>query len=363
MMARRHPHVLAACIVLALLSGWAGAATQYEAISVLPSAYAGEAFAISDSGNVAGGCRNLVTGSSCAFMWSKDGGLRLLTAPRSIDAFAFGVNDKGQVVGQWHDTSRMSHAAYWDASGTFYDLGIGGFYDINSSGMAVGNVGSTAGVWNMNGTPGLAVALSADTLCINEAGQVAGSKIFSGTLQQAFIWDSQSGMHARSSGNNPSEAWGINNLGWTAGNMATSRFSSYSLPCLWRPDGTVTSLGTLPGVVAGRAYSVNDSGVVVGGVSFGSYASAFVWTSQDGMRLLNGLGGNGSYATSINSAGQIVGYSTDSTGVQRAVLWNPVPEPSALVTVLSGIVGLGFLPASRRRFVSRASRKVPERLA
>ncbi len=40
-----------------------------------------------------------------------------------------------------------------------------------------------------------------------------------------------------------------------------------------------------------------------------------------------------SYATSIDDQGNIVGYATASDGNNHAILWQPVPEPAAIVSL------------------------------
>jgi probable HAF family extracellular repeat protein len=88
---------------------------------------------------------------------------------------------------------------------------------------------------------------------------------------------------------------------------------------LWSPsapgatEGTMVSLGALPGEELASAYAINADGVVVGEAAIGPDAHAFAWTpsvpnGSDGTMVdLGTLGGTWSRATAINGAGDIVG--------------------------------------------------------
>jgi probable HAF family extracellular repeat protein len=47
-------------------------------------------------------------------------------------------------------------------------------------------------------------------------------------------------------------------------------------------------------------------------------------------------------ALGINISGQIVGSSTTGAGNGHACLWEPVPEPSAILALLCGLGGLAW---------------------
>ena len=63
---------------------------------------------------------------------------------------------------------------------------------------------------------------------------------------------------------------------------------------------------------------------------------------------LGTLGGNHSWAYGINDSGQIVGWCFTSSGQQHAVLWTPVPEPSSLLALGGGLIGLFELIRRKR---------------
>src|SRR6185437_1179311 len=86
----------------------------------------------------------------------------------------------------------------------------------------------------------------------------------------------------------------------------------------WQKQGGIRDLGTLPGGDYSAAYSINDSGVVVGTSNTSISTHAFSWTQAQGLTDLGTLPGtNASSALAINNQGQIVGSSGD-----HAALWS-----------------------------------------
>jgi probable HAF family extracellular repeat protein len=87
---------------------------------------------------------------------------------------------------------------------------------------------------------------------------------------------------------------------------------------------TITDLGTLPGFAVSYASSINTKGQVVGWSSSSSYGSyAFPWQNGVMRDLGTLLGASDSVASGINDTGQVVGWSWTSGGTQHAVLWTP----------------------------------------
>ena len=80
-------------------------------------------------------------------------------------------------------------------------------------------------------------------------------------------------------------------------------------------DHTASALG-----FDGQANAVNNNGVVAGASWSSGHAQAVTWT--DGQLVnLPGLGGSASYASSINSFGQVAGSASLSNGTAHAVVW------------------------------------------
>ncbi len=84
----------------------------------------------------------------------------------------------------------------------------------------------------------------------------------------------------------------------------------------------VITLSGLPPVLPSYASDINSSGQISGSYDdLGGYAHAFFWSSETGMQLLGNLGGNYSNALAINDAGQIVGQAATGSSDQ-AYLWS-----------------------------------------
>ena len=87
----------------------------------------------------------------------------------------------------------------------------------------------------------------------------------------------------------------------------------------------------------------------------GNHNHAFVWsgTAASAVDLHQFLpaGFTGSIAQGIDAQGNIVGWAYDGSG-EHAILWQPVPEPSALILLCVGAISL-FAYAWRRRFTCR----------
>lgn len=114
------------------------------------------------------------------------------------------------------------------------------------------------------------------------------------------------------SGANSAKVSDINKSGQIVGTSANHAF-------LWS-NGVMTDLGTLGGGVS-MAYSINDSGVVVGeAATSSSEMHAFVW--QNGVMKDLGVAGETSAARGINSKGDIVGVAYAKNVRGGAVLWS-----------------------------------------
>ncbi|MBW8041844.1 MAG: hypothetical protein FVQ85_17850 [Planctomycetes bacterium] len=164
---------------------------------------------------------------------------------------------------------------------------------------------------------------------INDAGQVVGGVLIYGGYTRAFLWDKTTGMTDLGVlGGIWANATGVNDAGQVTGWSSTGGGEHHAF--LWGKTRGMIDLGTLPGYANSRAWSINNTGQVVGE----SNVTAFLWEDGD-MIDLGTLGGSTSYAKAINNVGQVVGSSSSGQG-SHAFLWDSI----------NGMRDLGVLPSS-----------------
>jgi uncharacterized membrane protein len=171
--------------------------------------------------------------------------------------------------------------------------------------------------------------------------------IATGGHSHAFLW-SGSAATARDlnpAGYDDSFAYGIcgtQQVGFGVG--PASGDSQHAL--LW--TGTAESMIDLNpgGFTLSNADATNGSQQV--GYGYGSSTGyknhALLWNgSADGAVDLHqflAAGFTESYARAIDAQGNIVGSAIDASGYAHAILWQPVPEPSTIVLLGFGVLGL-----------------------
>jgi len=236
---------------------------------------------INRSGQVAGGSATK-NGGNDAFFWNGQKMIDLGSqAPlNGSDSGANGINDSGQVVGQW-GTNDPQHAFLY-SNGTMTGLPEPSFTGpvgceadaINNTGQIAGACGDSTGtahlvLWHNGavtdlgtlGTPGSWSFTQA--VSINNNGQIAGSVFMEGGTTEGFLYS----------------------------------------------NGAITSLGSfLPA-------AINDNGVMVGGPSIDSGGTVLNLNTL----IPAGSGYQIQDATAINDNGQIVANATDN----HALLLNP----------------------------------------
>jgi probable HAF family extracellular repeat protein len=281
------------------------------------------AFGLNDRGQVVG-ASTTAAGAPHAFLWEK-GQMTDLGTLGGTDSVAFGINDHGQVVGASYTTGDAArHAFLWE-QGQMTDLGtLGGnisiAYAINNRGQVVGEANTTenaanhAFLWEKArmtdlGTLGGNISTA---FAINDRGQVVGSAYTTRGALHAFLWQQGPMTDLGTLGGFNSIAYGINNRGQIVG-MATTAGDTAYRAFLWK-NGQMTDLGTLGGP-SSAALGINNRGQVVG------YAAntfqrfhTFSWDSTDGMKDLNSEIAPGSgwelgevLGLAVSDAGEITG--------------------------------------------------------
>jgi probable HAF family extracellular repeat protein len=238
--------------------------------------------------------------------------------PSGLGAFATGINSRGQIVGWSRDqTGTLDRPFLWNP--TSPNASSGAFTDL------------------------AALPDSAEPAAINSNGQVAATYRDPQTaFLRAVLWtpdapNATTGKVTELGGISVfgSEALAMNDYGQVVGTSPAIGFWDHAF--LWTPNqpngttGTMVDLGVFQGGNTSGANSINAAGVVVGWSQFQirkkSGIHAFRWTPT----TPNGTTGktsdlgvlpsdNSSFATGINSRGDIVGYDWSSAYAEDNVI-------------------------------------------
>ncbi len=172
---------------------------------------------------------------------------------------------------------------------------------------------------------------------VSETGLVAGTALQNtvppgapwGNYQPATLWNPDGSRLVRigTLGGRSARAFGVNNRGWACGaSQAGEALNAPSFPFLY-VDGELTRAPEPPGSpsTSGQALAINDSGIVVGRMGFGSNSRAAVWNALTGeAQLLPMFAGDTSpvdRANDVNDNGLIVGQSSTSNNFGKGVVW------------------------------------------
>lgn len=260
--------------------------------------------------------RGVVAGDG--WVWTKESGIISLSLPDgAVGTCSEAINDNSQIVGFVQYDPRSYDAILWNSPTDFVNLGVwdnpnSWAYDINQNGAVVGEFWPTPGE------------------------------------NHGFLWSPSSGFADLGDYSTTfARADGINDFGHIVGTYEPNGFRH---AFLWSATDGLLDLGTLSGGHHSSAHGINNQGRVIGSSMYipGDPAlHAFVWDKTDGMVDIGLLGGTMSKATDINNKGEIVGLFHDESGLEHIALWEPIPEPSALLVLGGGVIGL--LVFRRRR--------------
>jgi probable HAF family extracellular repeat protein len=289
-----------------------------------------------------------------AFIWKAGSpSIQFLPMPAGTSqSRAYGINDKGQIVGYYVKSGNATKGFMID-NGVFFDMGTlpGGnwseAYDVNDDGVAVGfwlnNVAGPpiqAMTWQdgvmTSLTPVLEQPMSV-AYAINDAGWITGflSPVNYNFDGRAFLWDgTQLTVLPPAPGAYTSFGRAINGLGQVAGwgNADCDPPQKY---CLLRHgffwDGEeMVALGSLPGYPNVLPYGLNDAGQIVGYMEELNNGRSFLWEAGELYRLNDLVPGfdeinlGTGFASAINNKGQIAG---DVSGAMGLCVLRLTPKP------------------------------------
>lgn len=327
-----------------------------------PSGYA---TAISNTGYIAG---YMYTGSDWRSVLWYNGQITVLeTLPNSYYNYTWAedVNDNGQVAGYSYvdynnNYSYYYHAVRWESDGTATDLGTlpNGTHSystgINNSGQVTGYSNTSNGtrsfIWDeVNGMVDIGVPNSTTNSvvarAINDDGVIVGYYSYQNTsgywVNAVFTWDEQNGftdlgfLGETSSTNYPSiYAYDINNNGQIVGDAYN--IDGHEGGAFFYDPGTGFQSLNNDGDSNTYFYvrALNNNGIVIGhyydynNTNYYYSYTAMQWDEQNGFIDLGHLDENQSYYYAysypydINDNAEVVGYSYDENGTNRAVIWN-----------------------------------------
>ena len=139
---------------------------------------------------------------------------------------------------------------------------------------------------------------------------------------------------------------------WSSNIFVVAALVSYSLTCAAQSRYNVTDLGTLGGNT--YASAINSHGDVAGNSATATGNDhAFLWTASGGMQDLGTLGGLVSTATALNDSDEIIGTSTTIDNSPHNYFWFPSTGMMAFgkgqltgVNSSGEVLGVGFGLAS-----------------
>ncbi len=238
-----------------------------------------------------------------AFLWKESTGtmqdLGWLHKPRSL---ANDVNSSGTIVGTTgNPDNNWDNAVMWDSTGNIFDIGQQLPFDsanLHSGARAINNNGAIVG-WVV---PDYDWRYHIWKWPLEDLGNLEGQ--YAG-------------------------ANGINQSGVMVGYAELPRdstFFGFLYRAVWMPDGTASSLDTIPGL--GETYSwandINDAGQIVGYFNIDTSCNSceirgFIWENGI-LNILPDWDGR-THANAISEAGYVAGESRYSSSVYHAFLW------------------------------------------
>jgi probable HAF family extracellular repeat protein len=287
-------------------------------------------------------------GAERAFFYTNGVMTSLSAGPGTTNSGANGINDLGQSVGWYQDSSGGVHGFRSTNCATLTDLGVGaaplnfpynlnGAAGINDAGQIVGNRANglpqayllltNPATIGMPGLPGSSQSLSS-VGAVNSKGVVAYTAWTNNSFfSRACTYNVGVQTFIPTPANKASFSVGINDSNQVAGYFQQT--NPAVTQAFWYDGTTLTIVGGTAGL--SRAYGINNYGQMIG-TDFNTNASTlsvFLFDTNNGMSdvnatLISGAGWAMASPAGINDAGQIIGRGVTVSNVQqRGVLLTP----------------------------------------
>jgi uncharacterized membrane protein len=277
--------------------------------------------------------------------------------PGTTGAFDLGINERGQIVGDFTD-SAGTHG-FLDIGGNFTTINPPGdtfttLFGINNRGQILGSSSSIGNFLYAHGTFTPLSNLGGSAFGINDLGQIVGGGVGSnGNL--GFLYTRGRITTYAAPGASVTAGYGINDFGQIVGNYLDGTGFHPFLDT----RGVFTNI-KVPGEFP-LATGINNLGQITGDFcdNAGCHGSL---DTKGSFTTIDVPGASFTDPEGINDLGQIVGVFADSTGLFSAFVATPIyglamsaiamsaidppadvaPEPSTWVMLLLGFTGLGF---------------------
>ena len=298
------------------------------------------ASAINNSGEITGGTCLLECTEFHATLLGH-GGLVDFGTFGGPGSLAYGLNDRGQVVGQ-SDTAELSEDGQFislafiadgngvRSLGTLPGYRFSQAFAINNHGVSVGwtynspaipTAPPRAVMFLGNGTVrdlGTLGGASSVAFALNDREQIVGRSRTSSGEQHAFVYEDGIMKDLGTLGGNFSTARAINSRGWIVG--GARRSTPGPLYAFVVIEGVMSELGTLGGSYS-EAFGINNAGLIVGAAHTSSEEPHAFTYFQGTMTDLGTLGGRYSLALGVNDRGDVVGEAETADGEIHAFLY------------------------------------------
>lgn len=228
-------------------------------------------------------------------------------------AFAYGINNSGQVAGYAESGIGIRRAVVWDPGK--YDaprvLGDGQAWAINEQGQVAGQSSAGAVLWGSGGMVDMKAGQGSAAYDVNDMGIAVGRRMGDQGTYRAFMWMSASDTTEIDSAT--SEAHGVNAVGKIVGWRYSTTNEQHA--CTWQGIYTVDLSASEKSGVVTKGVCINDNGDIV--LNY-NYQYPVLLSSGASTRigsLYPSIPALGTYADGINNSREIVGRSSDDAFV------------------------------------------------